>query len=298
MITKYAYLLKTITTHIAMNNTNATSTITNSHHNHKHMIATTIILFRNTTYNRCSSLFTKAQFSTLCCIIGLLFNAAIYAQETPNFPLPVDEKQFESRELVYRMSQEGDSLGYSKVSIEVKRDQIVVSEVAEVKSSFSMVENMTTSIDKKQLSLIQVNVSGDMNGKGFTCETKNEGGTLSGTSDYSLLYSKNESTIDSLIDQPFIERLVSLFLIPPAIDFSESNQFNYQQYNANNCGFKEITVIKTGDFTIEGPSGKYDTYKLEFSGGMAQQRLYISKGKHRKIVRIEFANNNWVYDLL
>ena len=127
MITKYAYLLKTITTHIAMNNTNATSTITNSHHNHKHMIATTIILFRNTTYNRCSSLFTKAQFSTLCCIIGLLFNAAIYAQETPNFPLPVDEKQFESRELVYRMSQEGDSLGYSKVSIEVKRDQIVVS---------------------------------------------------------------------------------------------------------------------------------------------------------------------------
>lgn len=231
-------------------------------------------------------------------VLLMIFSLASFAQINIDFPLPIDREHIQVNNLTYRMSQNGDSLGYSQIIIEIKKNQIIVTENSEVNTSFSMIENMTSLVDKESLAMIGVSVSGKMNDKEFSCETNNQGGIISGTSNYSLLYSKNESRIDSLVNKPFIERLASLFLIPPAIDFSQSKQFSYQQYNANDCGFKEITVTKTGDFTVEGPRGKIETYKLEFSGGVAQQRLFISKGEKREIVRIEFENNNWVYELL
>jgi len=236
-------------------------------------------------------------------VFSFIFLVSIFfsnAQEKSinDFSFPIDRDQLKSQELIYRMSQNGDSLGYSKIKIEMNESAISIHEESKVSSSFKMTEEMSSFMNVKNLIFNNVNLKGVINNNKFEGTVKYFNRRLKGRSNYTLLNSNKEAKIDSIISIPFVERLASLFLFPPLIDFEVSKEYNYLQFNVNDCKFRSVIIKRTTSQTISGPRGVFDTYKLELTGGVAEQVLFISKEYPKRIVRIEFKNTKWVYELL
>jgi hypothetical protein len=210
---------------------------------------------------------------------------------------PINLSELSEQELIFTMSSGGDSLGYSKITITRANNKWSVSEKAHVKSSFELEEEMTTYLND-QLSWDSVFVKGAFNvTKAFQSFSKVSGKRLIAESNYNQLFGKEFTSLDTTLSSPVVERLSSLFLFPTLIDFSKKDHYQYWQFNPTDCEFRMVTVTKASDEIIDTPKGEVETYRLEFSGGVAEQVLFISKTSPRKIVRIEFKDSDWVYTL-
>lgn len=212
-------------------------------------------------------------------------------------PYPINLSELKEQELVFTMSSGGDSLGYSKITIAHANGQWTVNELAHVKSNFELEEEMTTYLND-QLSWDSVFVKGAFNvTKAFQSFSSVSGRRLIAESNYNQLFGKEFTNLDTTLNASVVERLSSLFLFPTLIDFTKKDHYQYWQFNPTDCEFRQVTVTKTSDEIIDTSKGKVATFRLEFSGGVAQQVLFISKESPRKIVRIEFKDSDWVYTL-
>ena len=231
----------------------------------------------------------KAVHFVVCMFV---FNVAVFGQ-----PYPINLSELSEQELVYTMSSGGDSLGYSKITISHFNNQWTVSEKAHVKSSFELEEEMTTYLND-QLNWDSVFVKGAFNvTKTFQSFSRVINRKITAESNYKHLVGKEFSRLDTIINLPVIERLTSLFLFPSLINFTKKDDYQYWQFNPTDCEFRMVTVTKTSDEIIDTSKGKVETYRLEFSGGVAEQVLFITKELPKRIVRIEFKDSDWVYTL-
>ena len=232
------------------------------------------------------------------CYIAFLLLAVVLASYQTGLPYPVDRNKLADQELMYRMRNGKDSVGYSKITIKVNPKYILVHEEMEVSSPFVMTENMYSYLNPITFKMDSIQLTGTFNDKKFRSNTTYDGDRLKGNSNYDLAFGGKASKVDITFTTPFVERLASLFLFPPLIDFDKKVTFHYKQYDVTACKMRPITIEKTNSQLITVPAGEFNTYKVRLSGGAANQMLYISEEPVRKIVKIELEGSNWIYELL
>ncbi len=192
----------------------------------------------------------------------------------------------------FRMSQGGDSLGFSAISILSTPDHIYLHEESVV-PGFS--EEMHVYADRDMV-LDSVRITGSVQGQTIDCFTHHNSNRLQGHSTFPFMLEEDRRLIDTLAEQPFYERALSLFLLPMNLDYSQATQ-TYVQFNSVDGGLRKIQASFQPDSTVTVPAGTFDCFHLQLSGGVATQNLFIAKSE-RRIVKITFEETPWQYELL
>lgn len=194
----------------------------------------------------------------------------------------------------FRMSRGGDSLGYSRFEIRRIGKQILVSEDSRV-PGFS--EDMFLYLNGETLQNDSILITGRLSG--FPIETKFRwnGDLVSGYMNFPKSATRGTVPLSKTLPAGSKARLSSFVLSPFYEGLKEGMRFSYPQFSSMDGGVRTITATVTGIETVTIQGKSFETYKLELSGGVADQNIFIDKAQPR-IVKITFKNIDWVYELI
>ena len=194
----------------------------------------------------------------------------------------------------FRMSQGGDSLGYSVFEIRKLAGQLLINEDSHVPS---FREDIFCYVNPESLKPDSVLVTGRMSGFPIECKVKWQDGKAVGYANFPKHPSNPTKPIKVNMPEGTKVRLMSFVLSPFYKDLKVGDKFTYAQFSSTDGQIRQITASVTGTETMEVQGEKVEALKLELSGGVAEQNIYIDPvGK--RIVRISFRNNNWIYELI
>lgn len=194
----------------------------------------------------------------------------------------------------FRMSQGEDSLGYSIIEIKKVGDQLLISEDAAV-PGFS--EDLFAYVDSKTLRPDSTIIVGRLSGFPVECKVKLTGNSVTGYSNFPKHPSKPTININIDLNEGVIFRAQSFFLSPFYKDLVVGKEFEYEQFNTMDGLVRNIKVKVTKAETVVLEGKGYEALKLEFSGGVAEQNVFIDKNSPR-ILKISFRDTPWIYELI
>jgi hypothetical protein len=194
----------------------------------------------------------------------------------------------------YTLNHEGDSVGYAHVEISYLAGQYKLREVTRVEG---FTETIVVRGAVEGLQPFAVVVTGESGGHGIDCQLQ-IGSRVTGYARYPDHPDHPMRTIDTAYIPNLLERTSSFFLYLPLMPFDSLEQIAFKQLNPLSCTLHDIVVTNTGSKqVIRTAAGSFETARIEFRGGQAAQNFYISTTTPRTVVRIEFEELPWRYEL-
>ena len=124
-----------------------------------------------------------------------------------------------------------------------------------------------------------------------------DGNLVSGYANMPKHPSRPTQSLDKELPAGTKMRFSSFVLSPFYKDLKVGSSFSYPQFNSMDGQVRTIEAKVTADVTLEVLGETVQVLKLELSGGVAEQNVYIDPVKNR-IVKIDFRNIDWVYELI
>lgn len=217
---------------------------------------------------------------------------ADHRKQSFNLPFPIDTKLEMEEVITFKMSIDGDSLGYSKLEfIKASDENWILRETAKVRTPLLFVETLETHFDPSTQRATRIILKAQIDTSKMSAELKFLPNEIHGSSSRMA-----KDTIISLPDNQYpLDRLMSLFYYPRIIDLeslaTDSVQFKYDIIDAISFGIKEIDLK-----ILTQPST--DQYLFQFRGGMASQNMRLLTEPVREITKITFDDQPWVYELI
>ncbi|MBO0321516.1 hypothetical protein J0X14_04335 [Muricauda sp. CAU 1633] len=230
-------------------------------------------------------------FKLITISILLSLNASMAFAQTPLLNPEKIRNRVKTEKLLYIMSHEKDSAGYTALEYRLDGDTLMAGEEVEaVYNGINIYEKLSSTFNLDSAEMVEAELfmkfgenTLNFNGKWL------EGGAIA------IKY----NTLDSLITdsgENHIERFQSLFVLPRLIHESDSI-ITYRQFNPTDLQFRSITATPLGQTEISSSLGMFTCAILQLQGGVAVQKLFVDITSHR-IVRIEIPHQSWVYDLI
>ncbi|MCE7995481.1 MAG: hypothetical protein HEP71_26115 [Roseivirga sp.] len=194
----------------------------------------------------------------------------------------------------FRMSRGADSLGYSRFEVRRIGKQILVSEDSRVPGFY---EDMFLYLNGQTLAPDSVLITGRLSG--YPIETKfrwNEN-VVKGYANFPKSAKKPTSSLTKELPENTKPRLASFVLSPFYKDLKEGMKFSYPQFSSMDGAVRTVTAHVVGSETVNLNGMEIEAYRLELSGGVAEQNVFIDKAQPR-IVKISFRNIDWIYELI
>ncbi|GAB5525590.1 MAG: hypothetical protein Roseis2KO_34620 [Roseivirga sp.] len=229
----------------------------------------------------------KFKASLLFCL-GLFYSSFTCAQSW-------DSGKIENlHQWTFRMSRGADSLGYSRFEIRRIGKQILVSEDSRV-PGFG--EDMFLYLNGETLASDSVLITGRLSGFPIENKLRWHGDTVSGYMNFPKSATRGTVSLKKGLPAGTKARLASFVLSPFYKGLKEGMTFSYPQFSSMDGELRSVTakVVGSENVTIDGKS--YETHRLELTGGVVDQNIFIDKAKPR-IVKISFKNIDWIYELI
>lgn len=194
----------------------------------------------------------------------------------------------------FRMSRGADSLGYSRFEIRRIGEQILVSEDARVPGFY---EDMFLYVNGQSLEADSVLISGRLSGYPIETKLRWFGSEVKGYMNFPKSAKRATVGLSKTLPEGTKTRLASFVLSPFYKDLKEGLTFSYPQFSGMDGEVRNVTATVAGSETVSIQGKSFETYRLELSGGVAEQNIFIDKAQPR-IVKISFRNIDWVYELI
>ena len=220
--------------------------------------------------------------------ISLLSSLSLKAQEWDPSKITRDIQW------TFRMSQGADSLGFSRIEIKKIGEQLLLSEDAEV-PGFS--EDLFVYVNPKDLSTDSTLIVGRLSGFPVECKIVVTNGVAKGYANFPKHPSRPTVNVNFPITPTTKFRAQSFFFSPFYRDLTEGKSFSYDQFNAMDGQKRTIQAKVVGSEKVSIGDQIYDTFKLELSGGVAEQNIFIEKTNPR-IVKMSFRDTPWKYEII
>lgn len=195
---------------------------------------------------------------------------------------------------IFRMSRGADSLGYSRFEIRRIGQQILVSEDSRV-PGFG--EDMFLYLNGETLTSDSVLITGRLSGFPLENKLRWHGDSVSGYMNFPKSATKGTVSIKKGLPEGTKPRLASFVLSPFYKGLKEGMSFSYPQFSSMDGEVRTVSAKVVGSETVNIDGKSYETYRLELTGGVADQNIFIDKAKPR-IVKISFKNIDWIYELI
>ncbi len=205
-----------------------------------------------------------------------------------------DEQQFKEIKVTYRMSQNGDSVGFTSIHLYQNNQQWILHEIAEVPN---LSEDIKLYVKLGPLSVDSVIIGGKMSGFPIECRANWDGLKVTGFSDFPRHPSRPTIHIDTTLEAEVIERATSFWLSPFYKELGSGFSKKYLQFNTMSGQINPITANWTSDESIEIDGKNYQTHRVELRGGVASQNVYYDT-QTKQIIKIDFEENDWVYEMV
>lgn len=201
------------------------------------------------------------------------------------------KKRIKNETLTYKMSKDGDSLGYTIAKYSIENANLIIAEDVLVNlngANFKETNNVIYDLKKSKVSSNNLKMEYGSNKFSFSGKWN----------DKNHIQAKVNNSIDTLITnkQEHIVRFLSLFLLPRLIHDANKN-VSYTQFSPNDLKFRSVKASPKGKTYLNTSYGKIDCNILKLEGGMASQTMYIDT-KTNRIVKIEIPAQGWVYELV
>ena len=192
------------------------------------------------------------------------------------------------------MSQGADSLGYSIVEIKKIGNQLLLSEDSAV-PGFS--EDLFAYMNGTSLLPDSTLVVGRLSGLPLECKVWRNGNHVNGYANFPKRPNTPALRIDQKLPDGTLFRAQSLFMSPFYQDLSIGKSWSYDQFSSMDGKLRKITAkaVSIENITLNGQT--YEALRLELSGGVANQNLFIDTDKPR-ILKITFKDTPWIYELI
>lgn len=217
-----------------------------------------------------------------------LLSASVQAQEWDI------DKISDYHEWTFRMTRAGDSLGYTRWSIRRMGEQLLLSEESRV-PSFS--EDIFMYVNAASLQPDSALVTGRMSGYPIECKAHWQDGQVSGFANFPRHPSRPTINLGQALAPGTVTRFASFVLSPFYKALAVGDTFSYDQFNTTDGQVRTITATVTAIETVMVMGQSVEALKLELSGGVAAQNLFIDP-KRSRIVKISFRDIDWIYELI
>ncbi|GEM_PF-5178208 len=194
----------------------------------------------------------------------------------------------------FRMSRGGDSLGYSRFEVRRIGNQILVSEDSRV-PGFG--EDMFLYLNSETLANDSILITGRLSGFPLENKLRWYGDTVKGYMNFPKSAKRTTKSVSQALPAGTKERLASFVLSPFYKGLKEGMTFSYPQFSSMDGQLRTVTASVVGSETVTISGKSVEAYRLELTGGVADQNIFIDKAKPR-IVKITFRNIDWVYELI
>jgi len=77
------------------------------------------------------------------------------------------------------------------------------------------------------------------------------------------------------------------FILPLVLDATPGDTFSYPWFASMSQTVNNVTLSVKDGGTVETPAGQFETVVYELRGGAPENDIYVSKGAHPQIVRID-----------
>jgi len=218
----------------------------------------------------------------------LLVASSLSAQDWDS-SLIADEHQW-----TFRMSVNGDSVGYSIWGIKKMGEQYFLSEQSHVPN---FKEDIFCYANAETLRPDSVLITGRLSGLPIECKAHWEDNQVTGYAHMPKRPGIPAISLTQTLPNDTKMRFMSFVLSPFYKDLAVGSTFTYPQFNSMDGKIQNINAKVTGTEKLEVMGETVEALKLELSGGAAEQNMYIDPKEHR-IVRISFRNIPWVYELI
>lgn len=194
----------------------------------------------------------------------------------------------------FRMSKGGDSLGYSVWEIKKLGAQYVLMEDSHVPG---FKEEIYFYANASNLEPDSVLITGKLNGFPIEVKARIQSNEVKGYANMPKHPSRPTVSLDQELPEGAKMRFISFVLSPFYKDLKVGMSFSYPQFNSMDGQVRTIEAKVTAEESIEVIGQMVKALKLELSGGVAEQNVYIDPVTTR-IVKINFRNIDWVYELI
>ncbi|MEQ8926215.1 MAG: hypothetical protein RLO81_10410 [Fulvivirga sp.] len=200
------------------------------------------------------------------------------------------KETLENEQLIYRMSQNGDSMGYTKAIYFVNNIEAGYKEEVSAIFSGKLMEEQINCVYDLQNDKFK-SAESDITYAGNTFKFK--GNWL----DSNKIQVKVNSLDTLLIPDEHLERTFSIFILPRLI-YNKDINVRYLQFNSMDLRFRQISAsVDTSEKHISTKFGVKNCSVVSLKGGVAEQDIYVDKETSR-IVRIVIPAMGWEYDLI
>lgn len=200
--------------------------------------------------------------------------------------------------MLYRMSENRDSLGYSKITVKYAADSIIAMEQAEVNVNNSvLLEEIVTTLNA-DYSIRSNKITGKASGFPIDTKFKWSNNNIAGYSKFPDHPNVPIVELDTTVNHAHVERLVSIFFFPLLLNEYKTGFISkFKNFDSISGTINDITLEIFGLEKIQVDGNTRNLIKIRLSGGKATQLLYINP-KTRIIEAIRFENIGWEYDLI
>ncbi|MEO1054738.1 MAG: hypothetical protein AAFX87_29165 [Bacteroidota bacterium] len=205
-----------------------------------------------------------------------------------------DKNKIRAGEWIYTMSQKGDSLGYTHLTIKDNGKQWLLIDDAKVPN---FEETIFCYVNKKTLLPDSILMSGKMSGFPIDVQIAWKGNHVKGYADFPKHPSRPTVQIDTTLSEKVIPRVMSFYFLPFYQQLEAGYTTEYDQFNASDGLIRKIKLIIPSEESINVSGYDYNVYRVELTGGVAQQVIYVNR-EQPEIVKISFKDNDWVYELI
>ncbi len=198
--------------------------------------------------------------------------------------------------MLFRVSQKGDSVGYSRFSLTNYADSLVLGEKTDVSSSQVIMTEEIVTVLNPDHSIMSNVISGRVSG--FPIDTKFvwADNRISGYSKFPDHPQVPVIEVDTTVSVPYFERMTTLFYYPLLLKrYKKGKSLSYKTFDTMTGKFHDIQMEILGMEEIEVNGAQSTLMKVRLSGGSATQLLYLNT-KKRLIEAIRFEGLDWEYD--
>ena len=223
---------------------------------------------------------------TLCSLFSLFF---LNAQSKI-----WDFRDFDSSQFDMRISNKGDSLGYTTISLEKIKNQIILTEETVIPNFKETIISYTDLSAQKMDSVL---ITGKISDFPIDVTMKYELNRLYGSSNFPKHPKKEEIVIDTIVKDNIIERTSSFYFIPYVKDLSKNLSYQYSQFNPTDGVMRRIDFSIKDVVRVKIDNIEYDCYEIKLRGGVASQNIFIDI-RTKNIMKITFEETPWVFERL
>lgn len=204
------------------------------------------------------------------------------------------DKIEELHQWTFRMSRGADSLGYSRFEVRRIGKQILVSEDSRVPGFY---EDMFLYLNDQTLAPDSVLITGRLSGYPIETKFRWNNNEVKGYMNFPKSARKPTTSLTKSLPENTKPRLASFVLSPFYKGLKEGMKFSYPQFSSMDGAVRTVTAEVVGSEVVILNGKEIDAYRLELSGGVAEQNVFIDKAQPR-IVKISFRNIDWIYELI